>query len=74
MTESKGKAKVPEWTLQHFNESYKIMFNNRSILTLSWPLPEHVIFTVLMCTVTDNREIIMNDYVCSILRKFLSVH
>ena len=33
--------------------------------TLARPSPEHVIFTSLMCTVTDERAIIVNDFVCS---------
>jgi len=34
--------------------------------TLARPSPGHVIFTALMCTVTDWRAIIVNDFVCSL--------
>jgi len=36
-----------------------------SPFTLARPSPEHVMFTSLMCTVTDWRAIIVNDFVCS---------
>jgi len=43
--------------------------------TLARPSPEHVIFTSLMCTVTDWHAIIVNDFVWLFWRKsFFFVH
>jgi len=39
--------------------------HSRFNFTLVRPSAEHVIFTSLMCTVTDERAVIVSDFVCS---------